>query len=227
MVGLFIAALPACSSVPLDTPSKDKNYKRDMRISVDGKNWSEGALVVTLRDKFDLQFESKGKLDLFTFTSCHREFTKESAWDSGIFPNKKRASYTYAPVPGIETDKRCVVDLGGYDINGRHSWGMIAFEDGKGLPAEIGCNGYQYHSYGTTICQSHEGLEQTISFQEKVLFAPDENCNTNPTPVDTTLKNYKYAIPKGRCATLFRGIESGKQHYLITLGYEQILIRGD
>lgn len=227
LVGLLIAVLPACSSAPLDTPSKDKNYKRDMRISADGKNWSEGALVVTIKDKFEFQFESKGKLDLFTFTSCHREFTKESAWDSGVFPNKKKASYTYVPVPSIETDKRCIVDLGGYDINGRHSWGVIAFEDGKGLPAEVGCNGHQYHSFGTTICQSHEGLDQTINFPEKVIYSPESNCDPTITPVDGTFRNYKYTIPKGRCAVLFRGIETKKQHYLITLGYEQILIRGE
>ncbi len=71
-------------------------YKRDMRIEYDGHK-GIGVLVLPEKILYDsIEIKAKGRLDLFTFETCHAVPTREDAWDE----NGARAILQY----GIQTE---------------------------------------------------------------------------------------------------------------------------
>lgn len=215
--------LVSCANVTQEL-NPDKFYKRDMDIKVNGYQ-GEGVLVVPRASSYSFDINAAGKLDLFTFTTCHREQTKEKAGERGWFRDKSRRRFVYKPAPLEAEGYACPVDLGGYEQKrGRHSWGFVDFEHPDfDLPAKVSCNGFYYNSRGVTACQAKVGLMQEIKFPEPVL-APLENvCIVLEAKDDMT---FRYKMPKGRCTFRFL-TKSGKKrwHRMTTVGYESILIR--
>lgn len=222
-VMLFV--LTSCSSVSqkLD-PSRF--YKRDMEITINGLK-AEGALVVPKAQSYKFNIKSQGRLDLFTFTTCHREQTKEKAGERGWFADKKRRKFEFFPVPIEANPLACPVELGGYEQKkGRHSWGFIDFEHPDlTLTAELSCNGDKRKVKGVSVCQAKKGLIQEIVFAQPVIVAEKNVCIILKSKDD---KTFRFKMPKGRC--LFRFLtKTGdkKWHRLTTLGYEKILVRED
>lgn len=206
-----------------DEAYKTSFYKKDMKISVNGFK-STGTLVLPKASIYNFEFESYGDLDLFTFTTCHREISKEEAGERGIFGNKKKTKVPYLPA-SIEYSA-CPIDVGGYDADkGRHSWGFIAIEnDAHKLPANVQCNGEQYNSRGTTVCQARTGLVQSLEFERDVVFTFDKTCE----PVKHTYKNnvFQFNMVKGNCVIYFKEVDAPNRiHELMLFGYEKILIR--
>jgi len=225
-----LALLTSCAPIPL-TPDQNLFYKRDMIVNVDGYV-GEGVLVVPKKTeevfKFDVTL--KGKADLFTFESCHREMVWEQAGKRGFFDSRVRVQFDYDPLNGLETRSSCVVRLGGYDKTGRHSWAMVDFEgDDATLPAIVKCNGAHYHSRGVTVCQAKVGLIQEISFPEEVAYSPDPNCPLNLTRDSARDgKTFRFPLVRGECVYAFIEKNSKRRiHRLTTLGYDQVLIRGN
>lgn len=205
-------------------------YKKDMIIDIDGIE-AEGVAVIPKKETHKFHITARGDLDLFTFTTCHREEIAEKAWNVNerrgrwIFrrtiEKKREVKLDYTPGE-IERSGGCPVFVGGYEVKGgRHSWGMVDFEtDEAKLVAKINCNGLEYDSNGVSICQSREGLIQKISFQDVVYLLPEENCSIGKTEG----KEFEFKIKKGECVYAF--MDSKKQiHRLTTFGYEKILIR--
>lgn len=216
--------LASCSSVPQKLDPK-KFYKRDMDLKINGHQ-GEGVLVVPRKSVYKFDIKSTGKLDLFTFTTCHREQTREKAGQRGWFRDKKRRKFDFKPAPIERESLACPAELGGYERGkGRHSWGFIDFEHpALNLPALVSCNGSVYNSRGVTVCQAKVGLMQEIKFSQPVL-APEKNVCIILKSSDGG-KTYRFKMPKGRCSFRFltaKGQE--KWHRLTTLGYESILIR--
>lgn len=222
----LVAAFTACQSAPSPVPQQNQFYKRDMVIEINGVQ-SVGAMVVPRASKYAMDIQAKGKLDLFTFQTCHREDTRENAGKSGLFGDKKRIELNYTPVAGLEDIGSCVVRLGGYEQNGgRHSWAIIDFEDPKTtLPAVMKCNGESKQTRGVSICQSKEGLTQQIEFPVEVIVSPDPGCVMN-RPAD--LKTYRFNISAKEC--VFKFMEKAapnREHRLTTIGYSEVLVRGN
>lgn len=220
---LILSLVVSCSSVNQKLDPK-VFYKRDMQVRVNG-HAGEGVLVVPRSDSYEFDIEAKGKLDLFTFSTCHREQTKEKAGKKGWFSDKKRRKFIYNPVPIESEHLACPAQLGGFERKrGRHSWAFIDFEHPSlNLPARVSCNGSVYNSRGLTACQSHMGLIQEIKFAQPVIVAEKNVCIILKSKDDLT---FRFKMPKGRCTFRFvnkTGPE--KWHRLTTIGYEKILIR--
>lgn len=204
-------------------------YKRDMKIEVNGFK-GEGVLVVRSANNYDFAVDARGRLDLFTFTTCHREETKEKAGEGGLFGNKHKRTWNFVPVNGMEAGGiSCPVQLGGYEkVKGRHSWALVDFEHPDlTLPAKIKCNGSVYNSKGVSICQSKTGLIQEISFTTDVLTTKQKHENCPPLE-SKDMKVFRYEIPKGQC--VYRFLTKGGDaawHRHTTIGYEKILIRSN
>lgn len=202
------------------------NYKRDMFVTVNGFQ-AEGVLVAPKADRYEMQIDARGKLDLFTLTTCHREQTRENAGERGWFKDKSKMSLSYTPIKGIETDGfACPLELGGYEqIRGRHSWALIDFEDqGSTMPAKLKCNGSESNTRGVSICQSRQGLVQEISFSESMLSPEKTACA--PIKGSSDGKKFQFEMPKGQCTFRFvTKVGAEKWHRLTTYGYEKILIR--
>lgn len=222
---LILISLFGCTTVPQKVDPQTF-YKRDMKLNVNGFK-GEGTLVVPKSKSYSLEVDAKGKLDLFTFETCHREESTESAGEGGLFGDRKHVERTYVPVFGIEDKGSCVVRLGGYEqAKGRHSWALIDFEDGDtGLPAVLKCNGVEKQSKGVSICQAKEGLLQQIIFPTEVIVNPPAGC-TMERPAD--LKTYWFNVSAEECVFNFMEKEEPhREHRLTTLGYKAILIQGN
>ena len=219
----LVFTLLSCASVPQKLDDKTF-YKRDMGLTVNGHQ-AEGVLVVPRATKYDFDIRAKGKLDLFTFTTCHREQTKELAGKRGWFADKSRRKLVFKPVPLERSQFACPVQLGGYErIKGRHSWGLVEFEHPSlTLPALVSCNGSEYNARGVSVCQSKAGLLMRITFSEKVIAPQKSVCVILKS---TDQKTFTFKMPKGQCGFRFVNLAADeKWHRLTTIGYEKILIR--
>jgi len=185
-----------------------------------------------------------GKLDLFTFTSCHREITQEDAGYKGKFlgfgRDSKMAKLEYIPVDGIENTGSCPIEFGGYEKKrGRHSWGFLITEHkGSTLPSVVKCNGRETQYRGVSGCQSRHGLIQRIEFPKPVVFQiPKKYTDSTSDYVKGGLCQYKdlrmldskiieYRMPKGECMFYIQEVaDPGRisEHY--DWGYTKIMIK--
>lgn len=213
---LLVLSFSNCSSVQ-QTLNPDLFYKRDMRVQMDGMT-GEGVLVVPSALKHTFKVTGKAPMDLYTFTTCHREIAIEGM-------NKEVSGY-FTPAVGLEDTGACPVEFGGYDKKGKHSWAFVDFETPEAnLPAIVKCNGEKYESKGVTICQSRAGLFQRIEFPVEVVTAGSADCG-KLIPKEGG-KVLEFALPKGRCVFAIGEKGGGRIHRLTTLGYESILLRDE
>lgn len=187
-----------------------------------------GVGVLPFLEKYNIEVQAQGNLNFFSLTTCHEETTSENP-DSGWFKKKGKVGFTYEPT--MERGKACPLYVSAYDKRQRHGWGIIAFENPRyELPAKLSCNGYVEEYNGVSICQSREKLLQKIEFGEPVkLVAPVNGAaeRKQPCPVigKDNDKTIEFLLPNRECVYGFIGKKTGKVHQLITVGYEDIIIR--
>lgn len=226
IIGLLMSLyITSCSTVhqKLDP---ETYYKRDMSIEIEGQKY-EGTAVLPGKSRQEITFESAGKMNLFTFTTCFREYTQE---DAHYFFNKKKIKFKYAPEKTIELTGSCLIQAAAYNTKGKHDWALLDIEtpDTK-LPATIKCNGKTWQSNGVSICQSREGLLQSIIFNVKVVVSPEASVRQECRNIDIKSddgKIYFYKIPNRVCVYNFMEIlKPYREHRLNTIGYEEIRIK--
>lgn len=187
-----------------------------------------GVGVLPNLDEYVVQIQAMGELNFFSLTTCHEETTSENP-DSGWFKKKGELKFTYSPT--IEKGKACPLYINAYNRKQRHSSGIFIFENPRyQLEAVVNCNGYEESYDGVSICQSRESLIQQIHFNEPVkLLAPvnggaerEGNC---PVIGEDGKKDIEFKLPNRECIYGFIGMESKKVHMLMTIGYENIIIR--
>jgi len=220
LLALFISG---CASLVNQELNPDVFYKRDIQLEINGVKFL-GVAVPKRADKYEIKIKARGKIDMLTVTSCHREFVIE---DPTVMPGTSRSfSFTYVPIKGIEDGRGCLLDIGAFEKKrGRHSWATIDFEtETENLPAILKCNGEKWDTNpsSVSICQGKTGLIQKIRFDHRVKVSPDtEMCNVMKTEDEMT---YTYVMPRGEC-TYYFGDKYGNFHRHTTIGYESILIR--
>lgn len=219
--------LVGCGSMPkpteqASTPYDQTVYKRDMEVCF-GNTCSEGVLVVPRSPVYNFTVKAKGDLDLFTFSTCHREEIAEEAGRGGWFSKGEKYSGTYTPIKGLEDIYSCPAYVGGYNKEGENSWAFIDFETPEAnLPAVLNCNGKVTKTNGVSVCQSKAGLIQQIEFEVPVTIEFEAVKCKLPKPQDG--KIWQFEMPVGECVLAFFG-EGGQIHRLTLLGYQKILIR--
>jgi hypothetical protein len=222
----------SCSSVqpPFEPESFQRGqYRRDILISGSGFQ-GHGFLVLPKRSRYTLELKALGNLDLFTFTTCHREITQTDAGYKGKFlgigKDKRTTKLEYEPAAGIEDTGSCPIEIGGYEKEkGRHSWGSILVENEQStLPSVVKCNGRENQYRGVSACQSREGLIQQIVFASPVAYDLDERCEyKNVKLIDGRI--FQYQMPEGECLIYFQeksGEKRISEHY--DYGYSKIII---
>jgi len=214
---------------------KIKNFFRRFRggsyrkvKDVKGKATFCGTGVLPYMDEYKITVKSKDKLNYFTMTTCHEEDDTDNP-DKGIFKKDGRVNIVYTPT--MERGKACPLYISAYNRKQRHAWGIIAFEHPRyQLSATVHCNGYVKPYNGVSICQSRQGLIQKITFSEPVkLIKPVKgesdrkgNC---PSLGDSYKTEYEFKLPNRECWYGFIGKGSKKIHQLMTVGYEDIIVR--
>jgi len=189
-------------------------YKKDMEVCIGGK-CRQGVIVGPQGSVHDFKIKAQGNLDLFTFSTCHREETTTEHSKKKWFRKNRKVSGTYYPAPGIETGY-CPVYIGGYDVNGRHSWAFIDFKTSDAtLKVGLHCNGEFMANVGVSICQSRQGLIQAIEFPVEVTV---DACG-----IQGRGKRFEFKMPRGECVVVF--FSEDKLHRLTLIGYDKIIVR--
>lgn len=203
--------LPACVTQPL---SVDSIYRKDLMIK-HGKMQYSGVAVLEKDYRYDLTFVFPKKPSKVVISTCHRY---------EVFENPGSAlKYTYFPEKGIEQDELCLFEIGAFDANGQHAWGMIDFKSPtETMLGALSCNGVGVAPFeGVSVCQSKAKLIQGISFFEPVKSAASEGC---PAPQTADGKSFIIETSRGKCLYVFKGGEA--LHRLIMFGYDDVIIRG-
>lgn len=222
---LLLFLCVACTSVQQKLDPK-VHYPKDMALNINGHQ-GVGTIVVPWAQLYKFQVTARGKLDLGTYSTCHREWYQESAWDdSDWFDDEHKMKFTF--MPNAVERGYCPMQLGGYEKKkGRHSWALVDFEDGSAtLPAQVHCNGNTYNSRGVTVCQSRAGLLQKIIFPVEVLTSPDKEC---PITKNKDGKEFEINLTRGECVYMFleKDEKSNRIHRLTTYGYDEVILRED
>lgn len=221
---IFIILVLSTSCTSLNQKLDPKtNWPKDAKLKVNGHK-GVGTLVVPQASVYNFEVEARGQLDLFTYSTCHREWYQESAWEEGWFTSEYETKFEYRP-NAVEKG-HCPLQMGGYEKKkGRHSWALVDFEDsGTTLPGLVHCNGSSYNSRGVTICQSKAGLLQKIEFTVPVLYSPDQGCPITKVIED---KTFEIVLPRGECVYMFVEKSGERVHRLTTYGYDEVILRED
>jgi hypothetical protein len=229
---LFLLFLISCNPVlEKQKLNSDEFYKRDIIITVNGET-DEGAIVAKPASKYSFHIEARGDLDVFIMNSCHKEETKEKAWNvkttikSGLFgwgrkqiDSKREITFDYFPNE-LEKDD-CPLQFTAVEEKGRHSWGYVDFENEfYKIKASVLCNGRTLEANGVSICQARAGLTQIIKFPEVVKSSAKNLCGLPAFEG----QRFEFKMPKGKCTLVFKGA-SNEFFKINLLGYEGLVLR--
>ena len=220
-----IAHMVGCASLEATQELNPKvYYKNDIKFKVNDQS-GRGTLVAKAAKKYLIDIETPGKIDLIKITSCHRQESTEDI-PSGWFSKGRKYQYSYIPNDPVETSGSCMIRVEAYEagVQARHSSGVIEFETPQeALEAVVLCNGKNDKAHGTAICESLEGLEQSIKFSKPVLMATEDRCSFS-VPMDKMTFNWQ--MKNRECTYAFESFD-GERFRLQTIGYEEIAIRGN
>lgn len=203
-----------------------KIYRRDIKLEINNEKF-DGVGVPTRALSYEIKIQAYGKIDTLIIKSCSRD-VQVSKPSSGVFSSKKKYSYLYTPLKGLEDSASCALEIGAYEEKkGRHGWANIYFQDKEhSLIAELKCGGKHIldASKSASVCQGSVGSFQKISFPERVKVSPiREECKIMKSNDEI---NYQYIMPRGECVFYF-GSKSGDFHTHTTFGFEEILVRSN
>jgi hypothetical protein len=187
-----------------------------------------GVGVLPDLEDYRIKVKAPAELDFFALTTCHEETTSENP-DAGWKKKDGEVTFTYKPT--MEKGKACPLYISAFNRKQRHSWGVLIFEHERyKLPARVYCNGYVEEYDGVSICQSREGLIQQVHFNEPVkLVSPVKGAADKKEACPVLGKDgqssFEFKIPNRECFYGFIGMNSGNIHQLLTIGYEEIIVR--
>lgn len=205
---LGMVLLASCDKIdnnPL--PSGATVYRKDLWV-----NGIEGIGVLPFQNQYVVQVESRDKMELLRFTTCHRaQYAERSfniiqkpiiSWFG--FPRKitkdREFEFIYKPV-WEEIKGDCIMYLEAIAGNGIVSSGMYIPDDKSyTLKGSIACNSNTFRGeYSVFACQSLHGTEQTLAFDTVVEVSPKNTCGLSGKS-----KTWSIVQPLGECSAVFK-----------------------
>ena len=186
--------------------------------------------VLPYKDSYALKVIGYDNLNFFTIMSCHEEQTSENP-DRGIFKKNGVVNIVYKPT--LDRDLKCPVYVSAYSKREKHAFGMLIFEHPYfKLKSTVKCNGDIDTFNGISVCESRADLVQNITFDEEVekvkpVSGAAERTLPCPELESKDSKSFTFNIPPRECIYQFIGKKSGLLHRFYTIGYEDIIVRGD
>jgi hypothetical protein len=182
-----------------------------MEIEVNGVR-AIGITVAPFSSNYVITGETDERIELLRINTCHFEKIIENV--------KKKFEFHYWPQP-IERESICPLEISAYDVDGQNSWAFIAFDRHENLASTLTCNGATKKTGGVSLCQSREGLVQEIEFDVEVQFKKGRDTCYTPETKDN--KKFEFKMSPDRCVYVFYA--GGKLHRMMTLGYQDFLLR--
>jgi hypothetical protein len=203
----------------------EQTYKKDMLVKVDDNEY-RGVGVLPLKDKYKITLSPKDKASRILIMNCHREIVVDKP-KTGWFSNAY--TFIFEPLDQVEKGKLCQLEIASLNVETKNSFAFFEFDDSRpeiSLQGFVRCNGeYKASRAGVSLCQSAEGLEQQIFFQEKVLIEGVlDNCN-KPESKDGFF--WSFVPNRNKCSYYFisnKKASNGKRmaHRLTAIGYSSI-----
>lgn len=226
MMALFSTFGCASISTPEDVKRLAvETFRKDMKVVVDGVEY-RGTGVLPIRPAYKIQITPKEKASRLILQNCHREIVIDKP-KTGWF--SKTYQIDFAPIDVAESGKLCQLEIASTNEQVKNSFAFFEFDDSRpevSLQALLKCNGQQSFSRaGVSLCQSAEGLEQVISFSQKVVNEGNiEECNQPESKDGFT---WVFIPNKNKCSYYFvaqKKHPNGKRlaHRLTSIGYSMI-----
>lgn len=218
LVMSFQFLVSSCESIPIFTPGPDKDvrekfYKRTLKMTVNGKT-CDGVCVVPKALTYKITAKFDAVVDRIRWNTCHKF--------EHVVQRTNTYSFTYSPVPELESRKSCLLAIEGLSHHANHQWGVLEFEGYEGLnvPATLYCDGSYEKPVGVGICQSLQGLTQRIIFKEPMEVVHHDHC-PSPKKVD---RGYTWDWQTGPryCLYRFYTVKDYKQFRLVTIGFDEV-----
>jgi hypothetical protein len=187
-----------------------------------------GSGVLPFDDSYNVRVNHSANMNFFAMNTCHREITTENP-DRGFF--KKDGQYFVDYKPTMESGKACPLFVATYNREGKHGWGVLAFEHPRfKMKSKMQCNGDELEFNGVSLCESKLGLLQKIEFPEEVVSAEPVNGSAErkepcPKLSSSDNKTFEFIMPPRECIYGFVGKTSKQLHKLYTIGYEELIVR--
>lgn len=213
---LYVVA--SCESIPIfkagpDPSVRGKFYKRTLRMEINGKQ-CVGACVVPKALTYQIKLMFDAHVDRIRWNTCHSF--------QHIVIRAKEYTFSYNPVPELESRKSCLLAVEGLSHHANHQWGILEFEGYEGLSvdATLYCDGDYRKPKGVGICQSLQGLTQRIIFKQAMEVVHPDRC-PQPRAVD---RGYTWDFDTGPNYCLYRFYEKKtyKQFRLVTVGFDEV-----
>lgn len=194
-------------------------YRHDLRVKVNDKKFNGIGVIPLAKDnRYKLEIEAPGKMDLLIIATCAGELPKEMV------------GYDYETTISMSDDfelrDSCLLRIEALeDKKGRHSWGIFDFQTKEEtVPATMYCNGNKREVVGVDICESKEKLWQKIVFKEQMELATiDDRCSLGKN----VGSEFEFRMPNRECVYYFRELHGTEVFRLTLIGYEEILVRGE
>ncbi len=121
---LFIVFLIAACSEGGGVPLNEE-FKKTLKVTVNGLNGS-GILVVPKAPNYDIAVSLDERAELIKLTTCHREIIVERT----SFASKASHKVSFKIQSGLENEGFCPINIGAFDKQGQHAWGLIEIKNG-------------------------------------------------------------------------------------------------
>lgn len=231
MVCIAVAfILSSCASVQPQKIARGPLYSYRAELSITLGDRQFDGLAVTKLMPVDIGIKSLVSMDRIQVTSCARQnicenggfcdpqFSIDRDWWTG---SGKSATYHYEPNEA-ESKGVCPLYIEVYSKADLTDWGMVAFRTDETLPAKLACNGSGISFAGLSICQTKNGLDQSIKFDRVIKgFASEPGCHMTQDQVDAT--KFWLRPEMGFCKAVFS--DGVNEHRLLLLGFDSVLLR--
>lgn len=225
-----VAFILSCASVQPQTTPKGPlySYRAELSIGLGGSEFT--GLAVTKLAPVNIVIKSLVSMDRIQVTSCARQnicenggfcdsqFVIDRDWWTG---SGKSAVYYYEPNEA-ESKGVCPLYIEVYSKADLTDWGMVAFRTDETLPAKLACNGSGWTFSGLSVCQTKNGLDQSIKFDRALkAFESEPACHMTQDATDAT--KFWLRPEMGFCKAVFS--DGANEHRLLLLGYDSVLLR--
>jgi len=211
---LLLVLLFSCET-PGGVIPGDVQFKREMKFKVNGVKGT-GVMVAARADRYKIVISMDKKPEIIKLTTCHREYTIER----GRWSGRKSHVFDFTANVDIENVGYCPIFIGAFDMQGQHSWGMIEINN-EHTPATVQCNGTKKRYKGVSICQSRDGLQQRISFDQIMQVQSTGGCGD---AISEDSRIFDFYMQKGICNFVFFNRNTNSYHRLTTVGYSDVML---
>jgi len=210
----LMAVMTGCATSSMQTNQTITDRVRaTVKYSLGTLHCESGWCNVPRKSTYQIKVDIPEKTRHVIVQSCHR---------FDVYTNPPRPFvFRYTPGFWIENMGSCVLFMTAIRENGSKRLAIADFSGNERAPATVHCNGIQWKSEGSSLCQSKPGLIQSIWFDQPAEAYSSERCTKPRT--DGNGSRWELNLSEGLCAYLFV-LRDGSRHRFTTWGFTDVAV---